>query len=186
MEAMRDSLLKRTAPGNIRRRMEQIAGEYQVWSYYLGISTLKDKKKARQELTFSQARIKSFAAKLKPTFDDLAALRNLLFGIADAISGEPIQQSELIKGVPALIRMGQPERLRIHRFKPEFEEAFRLRHEAKKRGQVITAKALAQRLTEYGYQKNPDSAIRNMEQGINRVDKEHRRLKRLRVPSPFL
>ena len=122
------------------------------------------------------------------TTQELEALVGPLEWIADIAEGKPITRPERPEiWFTTLARLSQrPAAAPAQRFKSAFEEAFRLRTEAARSGNVITAAKLAQRLTRYEFKRNPESAVRAMQRGVARVREEHERCVEQGVKSPFL
>jgi len=61
-------------------------------------------------------------------------------------------------------------------FKREFVQAFEAREWARTAGQRITQKELAQRFTPRAYERNPESALRAMGNGLKRIERDRLRL----------
>ena len=123
---------------------------------------------------------------LRIAVDDLGLLTKMFDAAVHTLTGKPVELPDPQRVLSLLKRLVSDQQPRIKRFKPEFEEGFRLMEEARTRGEVITAEMLAKQLRPEDYDRNPESTIRGMQQGIDRVRKEHQRLLSEKIPSPFL
>ena len=118
--------------------------------------------------------------------EDLIGIKEALSGVACVLStGLPPTGNQ--KAARILFKHLLDQRdFQPRRFKPQFEEAFRIRHKAEQSDKLVTILDLTQRLTPYEFRKNPEAALRSMERGIRRVRVEHERCVALGLPSPFL
>ena len=116
--------------------------------------------------------------------EDLDQIKQLFDALTAAFLGQPAEIENPSRLLDVLTRSSKPASPK--RFKPAFEQAFRRVKEAQKIGKSIPAKDLAQDLTPYEYNHTPESAIRSMQKGIARVEREHQSCVRQEIPSPFL
>lgn len=173
------------ATRSINRRLRDLEDEYKIWTALLDLRQAKSKKELREILLVDPKHIAKKCRGLRFPVDELGQLREMFDAVAHTIIGKRVELKNPQRVLSLLRRMVDREP-RIKSFKPEFEEGFRLMEEAKTRGEVITAETLAKQLRPDVYDRNPESAIRGMQQGIDRVRKEHQRLLSQKIPSPFL
>ncbi|MGA2329589.1 MAG: hypothetical protein ABSH05_25300 [Bryobacteraceae bacterium] len=186
MLRVRDALLKAGAGRAIRRRIRQLAWEYRFWNNLLALRAATSRKELQVLLTPDPRRVAEQCKDLQVRIDDLELVAELLEKIADAISGKPVVVSSPRRLLEFVARLADSKRAAPRQLKNLYIEAFRWKTEAKARGQVVTAEALARQLAPKKYQENPESAIRSMQQGIRRVERAHKRCLGLGLPSPFL
>jgi len=181
------ALRSQTAPRSIAARIEQLELELEFWEDILHALERSTEKELDRYLAISTALIAEQSSEASLTVDDLEVLRQSFQGSADALNGNmPAAEAPSAEISRFLQRITAPKETRVRRFRPEFELAFRKRQLLSVESRTITAEALAEEFMSAEYQRNPESAVRNMQQGIRRVAREHERCERLGIPSPFL
>ena len=186
IQRMCDALVQARATKAISRRLRDLEDEYKIWTALLDLRQTKSKKELREILHVDPKHVAKKCRGLRIAVDDLGQLREMFDALAHTIIGKRVELKDPQRVLSLLRRMVSDREPRIKRFKPEFEEGFRLMEEARTRGEVITAENLAKQLRPDDYDRNPESTIRGMQQGIDRVRKEHNRLLSEKIPSPFL
>lgn len=181
---IRDALSLQRANKSIQSRMAQLAWEWHFWNRVLHLKKTKSRKEFRELFTPAPADVAEFCRGPSLTVADLGEISQLLQAVETTISSrKPGLSVSLLRFV---IRRAEAPQPRARKLKDVYVEGFRRRVAARGERKLVTASALARQLTPAQYEKNPDTATRNMQRGLARVRREHDRCVKLGIPSPFL
>ena len=180
------ALQKPTAKHAIAERKQQLLTELAIWDAVLQSSANPSGETLSQKLTIDEGLITEASEQADLTVDDLEALSSMfrsLVEVLDSRAESPTASPEVARFVQRGFSRGE---LKARRFRREFEEAFRIRHASSQKGGTVTTEELAAQLMPHEHAKNPESAVRNLQQGLIRVEREHKRCLQRGIPSPFL
>jgi hypothetical protein len=181
-----DLLLSRRGPEAMKKQLLRLEEQYQLLANLLAIRKSMPRRKLRALLVPDTNRIRAESQQARINVEDLQNLVKPLTDVAVILEGKATQLTNLPDLLGTLSRLTQPAMPKVQRFKPAFENAFRIQDEAQRSGNVVHANELARTLTRYEFKRNPESATRAMQRGISRVREEHRRCLKEGLDSPFI
>jgi hypothetical protein len=187
LSSLTEAIRKPSAKLAIAERVQQLHTELEVWKAISQWTENLTEEALNQKLAIDVELIVEESKQADLTVDDLDALRVMFRGIVDALEGRADSVMTANPEVARFLqRAAKKKEPTARRFRPEFEEAFRRRHSATRGATSITVENLAAELMPREYSSNPESAVRNMQQGVRRVELEHARCQQMEIPSPFL
>lgn len=180
-----DALMSPGADASIHAWIAQLQHDLAVGAYWLDLRK-KPKKEVQAIRNAYLTKVREHAGKEKFIAEDLETLAQQLGAIADMLEGKGVTYSDREATFTMLKRLTrEPPPPAARRFKAAFEKAFYRQSQPKRSGRSLTAVALAEELTPYEYERNPESAVRAMQRGIATVRAEHERCLREGIQSPF-
>jgi hypothetical protein len=189
LTGLREALMAPKAPKVLERWLNQIAREWWFWHQLVELRRKLPRGKFIQILTPDAGHIARECETLKVTQADLRVFSQTVDMVATAISkGQvpPASPAYMYRLSRFCSRQAYAAILRPRKLKPIYLKAYDRRAQSKIEGRMLTAAALAQELTPEDYQRSPENATRNMQRGLKRVEREHRRCKSLSIPFPVI
>jgi hypothetical protein len=162
-----DLLLSRRGLEALEKQLLRKEEEYQLLANWLALRKSMSKKKLRALLVPDTKKIRAKSQQARITVEDLQNLAKPFTDAADIMEGKTDQTTNAHALFQTLFRLTRPAMPKVQRFKPAFENAFRIQDEAQRSGNVVHANALARTLTPYEFKHNPESATRAMQRGIS-------------------
>lgn len=184
---LREALVSPKAPKVLERWLNQIAWEWWFWHRVLELRRTLPRSKFVEIFTPNADHIARECGATKVTQADLAVFTQTMRLVASAISAGHVPATP-----PAFMRQvshffsRQAYATLAHPRRPKsiYINAYVLRAQARAEGRPLTAAMLAERLTSDAYHRNPENAIRNMQRGLKRAEREYQRCAELGIPLP--
>jgi hypothetical protein len=170
-----------------KRQLQKLAAWHPVFRQFLMEYRQKPPVERVRFREMLRVKLAASIAEQRMTVNDLRVIEKsfagaILVSMGLASVPEVLPSPKVLGGV--LERM-RPRKIRPHKYKHEFVQAFKARKEALLKGKVIPIPRLAKEYTAADYARNEASAIRKMARAMQRIECERQRLIAGGVESPY-
>jgi hypothetical protein len=172
----------------LEETVEQLARAWLLLQFILNVRKMKPRPTKQQLEELFRIDKKKLATNTDchgMTADDLTLYQSAIDYYTLLLTGRQAETELTPKALAQFLRRQGTRKIKPRKFKPEFVNAFKERQKALREGRGIAVPGLAARFTPAAFERNEASALRNMGQALQRIERDHMRLKAAGVESPY-